>query len=222
MDEDEWGDELANNVDALFENGGGDAKCLTVNGDSVRKCHNKVILFGDSTFYTESIVDSEIYDCETQSVSLGPNTTMPVFGAAVANLPTGDVALFGGKLKLDFDGAVISRIEVVNTNDGSSSVVGNMNTRRHCAAAVLLRSGLVFVVGGFDNLWWLSSCELYDPVRKTCTNSRASMELRRRNHTASLLPDGSVLVCGGPSVTAIHATPRFTILLLIVSQKAQT
>lgn len=48
----------------------------------------------------------------------------------------------------------------------------------------------------------LSSVEIYDPVANTWTVLPA-MGRPRRDHTASLLPDGSVLVAGGTDISGV-------------------
>jgi hypothetical protein len=66
--------------------------------------------------------------------------------------------------------------------------------------ATLLPDGRVLVVGGtfggfsFSNA--LASAEVYDPKMGTWSGA-ASMHANRQYHTATLLPDGTVLVAGG-------------------------
>ena len=60
-----------------------------------------------------------------------------------------------------------------------------------------MRCGLVLIIGGYDGLKHLRSCEFFDPSTKRFTPSNARMRQGRSLHTASLLPDGKVLVCGG-------------------------
>ena len=87
-EEDKWAIELERNLELLFWNGGNDAKNLVVNGSGVRKDHKKVIVIGDN--------DTEIFDCETEHILEGPSMIFMRMGAAVSNLPSGDVAVFGG------------------------------------------------------------------------------------------------------------------------------
>ncbi len=71
-------------------------------------------------------------------------------------------------------------------------------------AAVLLRDGRVLTTGGTDGFTTYNDCYLYDPVTDTWSVA-ASMNVPRRNHTATLLNDGRVLVVGGENA-ATHAT----------------
>jgi hypothetical protein len=85
------------------------------------------------------------------------------------------------------------------------SYTGSLITARVHHTATLLPSGKVLVVGGenlpvpgssTDNLIVLASAELYDPVSGNWT-ATGSLSVARRNHTATLLPNGKVLVVGG-------------------------
>ena len=59
---------------------------------------------------------------------------------------------------------------------------------------VLITGGTVYNVAG--NFADTNSCELYDPASGTCSFTD-SMAHSRHSHTATLLPDGTVLVVGG-------------------------
>ena len=65
--------------------------------------------------------------------------------------------------------------------------------------ATLLENGKVLVAGGFNhrsNPSLLASVELYDPATGTWTNT-GQLATGRDGHTATLLPNGMVLVAGG-------------------------
>lgn len=87
---------------------------------------------------------------------------------------------------------------------GTWSVTGNMVTGRMEHSATRLPDGKILVVGGSDGLGdadnpegtQLASAELYDPAAGTWTVT-GSMSTPRSWHTATLLPNGNVLVAGG-------------------------
>src|SRR2546425_5346185 len=81
----------------------------------------------------------------------------------------------------------------------SWSYTGNLNTGRRGHTATLLPNGKVLVVGGFDPKDCcanLNSAELYDPVTGTWS-STGNLNKSREGHTATLLPNGKVLIVGG-------------------------
>jgi hypothetical protein len=73
--------------------------------------------------------------------------------------------------------------------------------------ATLLRNGKVLVAGGTSDLPFLNSnqasAELYDPATRTWT-ATGTMNHPRAWHTATLLPDGKVLVVGGVASLATN------------------
>src|ERR1051325_4931075 len=79
-------------------------------------------------------------------------------------------------------------------------VTGSLNTGRALHTATLLTNGLVLVAGGYGccstTNFALASAELYNPATGTWTNT-GNMTKKRKEHTATLLPNGKVLVAGG-------------------------
>jgi hypothetical protein len=109
-------------------------------------------------------------------------------------LPNGNVLVAGGE-----SGNVLQSTELYNPATGKWTTVAFMRDAREDHTATLLPNGKVLVTGG-DNLSpfpnYLSSAEVYDPILKSWSQI-ASMSSPRTYHTATLLPNGKVLVAGG-------------------------
>src|SRR5260370_3863638 len=82
---------------------------------------------------------------------------------------------------------------------GSFVPTGSMTTGRAAHTATRLQSGKVLVAGVYGRQGGdlpLASAELYDPSTGTFS-ATGSMTTVRYHHTATLFPDGKVLITGG-------------------------
>lgn len=97
-------------------------------------------------------------------------------------------------------GNVVPPAELYDPASGSFTQTGTPFAQRLGHAATRLANGQVLVTGGIS---WISglqivqaSAELYDPATGLWT-AAPTMDTERAWHTATLLPDGRVLVAGG-------------------------
>jgi hypothetical protein len=85
---------------------------------------------------------------------------------------------------------------------GAFTPTGHLTTPRQHHTATLLTNGKVLIAGGQMNLPSAdvapSSAELYDPIAVTFT-AAGNMVSARYGHTATMLPNGQVLIVGGSS-----------------------
>ena len=110
-------------------------------------------------------------------------------------------------LRLFLSVAVHSSI-VMAQQPGTFTPTADMNSRRFSHTAALLTDGRVLIAGGTMiegmgpniglgiSLKTLGSAELYDAVTGTFTLT-GNMTMPRGGHTATVLPDGKVLIAGG-------------------------
>lgn len=122
--------------------------------------------------------------------------------ATATLLRNGEVLVVGGCCNRQGNG--LTSAELYDPSTGSWSMTGSLHQGRLGSTATLLRDGDVLVAGGacthaceqqtFTDS--IDTAELYDPSTGTWA-STGSMHLRRESASATLLPDGEVLVAGG-------------------------
>jgi WD40 repeat protein len=116
-------------------------------------------------------------------------------------LPNGNVLVAGGF----FDGGSLPSAELYDPASGTWTSTGSLTDRRAYHTATLLPNGKVLVAAGTGSngisFTSLAGAELYDPASGTWTTT-GSLGVERGVHTATLLPEGKVLVAAGASSTS--------------------
>jgi hypothetical protein len=122
-------------------------------------------------------------------------------------------------------GSISNTGEIFDPATGTfSGATNNMASRRLAHAATLLQNGDVLLTSGFDGLSFLgtptvaTSAEVFHPStnsfdRTSGGHNVGNVRLARAAHTATRLPDGTVLLAGGASgllVTATNAAEIFS------------
>ncbi|MEW6746048.1 MAG: kelch repeat-containing protein [Planctomycetota bacterium] len=87
--------------------------------------------------------------------------------------------------------------------EGFDPLVAKMSVCRAKLSATTLADGRILIAGGHETnpvSRSHASAEIFDPTTRTFTTTGSMLD-RRQCHTATLLPDGSVLVAGGNNET---------------------
>jgi hypothetical protein len=168
------------------------------------------------------------------------NTTTPRLVSTATLLKDGTVLVTGGWKRTGADyseNGLISQetAELFDPKTNSFSAVGSMAFPRTKHTAVRLQDGRVLVVGGSNdyfpdggigypsNKTLIAAAELYDPATGKFSTT-GSLVTPRLHPTATLLPNGKVLVVGGWNTDTVEtaelydpATGNFTVTRPMVS-----
>jgi hypothetical protein len=125
-----------------------------------------------------------------------------------ANAP----ALVAGGIALGGSNVVLNSAELFNPDtvkfiatrpDNTTPITMNHNRALFTATfipsinRVLVAGGTTLVDSSGAPLLFTSSAELFNPITRTFADTRNTMTTARSGHTATLLPDGTVLITGG-------------------------
>ena len=168
---------------------------------------NGKVLVAGGTMGDGSFKIAELYDSATGTWGITDSLITRRESHTATLLPNGKVLIAAG---FDYDYNSLNSAELYDPATGTWSSTGSLNASRVYHTATLLPSGKVLVVGGFDqegskaqpvvdvNLA-LNTAELYDPTTGTWS-IKGSLNTARLAHTATLLPNGKVLVAAGSGV----------------------
>jgi N-acetylneuraminic acid mutarotase len=156
----------------------------------------KVLLAGG--YNDQYLSSAELFDPATGGFTAVGNMSTARIGAAAVLLHDGTAYIVGG-----YNGTFLSSADVYDPSAQTfSTSSAYLLDARENATATLLFDGRVLIAGGYglssstSALGFLNSVEIFDPPTKTI-NTASTMNTGRQGHSATLLPDGRVLVAGG-------------------------
>ena len=156
--------------------------------------NGKVLIAGG--WVSGALNSAELYDPASGTFSATGSMTAARSDHTATLLANGRVLLVGGWAGT----SGLASAELYDPATGTFSATGSLATGRESHTATLLNDGRVLVAGGLNSACGTyrdcASAELYDPATGAFS-ATGSMAHSRGNHTASLLPDGRVLVAGG-------------------------
>jgi Bacterial Ig-like domain (group 2)/Kelch motif/Galactose oxidase, central domain len=169
----------------------------------------------DGTNNIPPTTEVDIYDPLSNNWSRGPDLLQERNRHTATLLADGKVLVAGGA-DMSHPNATASA-ELYDPSTNTWSPAGSMMTARSDCTATLLANGMVLVVGGLTddpaadlyNPPSTPTAELYNPATNTWMTT-TSLTYPRSQHTATLLPNGTVLVAGGyasrqfPAVAEIY------------------
>jgi N-acetylneuraminic acid mutarotase len=167
--------------------------------------HKVLVVGGQNSSGTGAIGSAELYDPATNSWNTTPSPTNNRYSHTATLLPDGTVMVAGG-----FDGTNdLTSAEIYDPLTGPNGTWfagGSLAFGRASHTATLLPNGAVLFAAGFNGAAritsdkYLKSAELYN-FSGVGLKPAGSMGISRASHTATLLPNGSVLVAGGENVS---------------------
>jgi N-acetylneuraminic acid mutarotase len=156
-----------------------------------------VVLAGGQDFSGNPLVSVEVFRRDTTSVFRAPDMATARRKHASVTLQDGRVLVCGGFGPL---ATTLSSAEIYNPATNTWFSVGSMNVGRANHTATLLPGGKVLVASGFTTdggpFTYTRTAELFNPQNNTWSFVGAPVT-DRGGHTATLLPDGRVLLAGG-------------------------
>lgn len=161
----------------------------------------KILVVGGVGSDGKPVASAELYNPTTGTWSATGALTMARSAHTATLLADGKVLVAGGTAA---DGNPSASAEVYTPSSGSWSATGSLSTARSAHTATVLGDQIsggadprVLVTGGVGSDGSRqASAELYDESSGVWTNTGA-LTAARSSHTATLLPNGLVLVAGG-------------------------
>ena len=161
----------------------------------------RVLVVGGWSESGGALASSELWDPDTGSFSLAAPPASARAGHTATLLADGRVLIVGGGTE---QRSAVDSAELWDPATESFGPTGALKEARSGHTATLLPDGRVLIVGGGVPALNRFTCpevctataEIWDPALDSFS-STGSLTDARMNHTATLLPDGRVLVVGG-------------------------
>lgn len=184
----------------------------TVGGLSTAHASPTATLLRDGRVLVAGSGGAEFYDPRSQAWTASGNMVAPRHDHKAILLSDGRVLAVGGNIASD---EAVATAEIYDPTLGSWTATGSLSSTRHeTHTLTLLPNGSVLVVGGHGcrDCGGIepSTAELFDPATGAWTPV-PDLGTQLRGHTATLMPDGTVLVVGGTDVhdPSLPATESF-------------
>ncbi len=163
----------------------------------------KVLIVGGND--VGGLATAEVYDPATGTFTPTANMPEAPIGQTATLLLDGKVLIAGGIS--GSSGSSLATTELYDPLTGAFTVSGTMTTPRAGHTATLLPDGKVLVTGGFPDSTGVGTdtAEIYDPAKASFLATNKAMVVARWGHTATLLPDGTLLLFGGQSLDSLVA-----------------
>ena len=158
----------------------------------------RVLVVGGMDESSRPLATAELWDPSTGTFSATGAMAEPRLSHVAVLLADGRVLVLGG---LNYVGGmhVLTGAENSDPTTGTFTAAGSMSTDRRDFTGTLLQDGRVLVAGGWNEGTGEivhASTDLWDPVTASFTPAATMLE-PRMYHTATLMPDGRVLMVGG-------------------------
>ncbi len=186
--------------------------CASPNMNSAREAaaatllpNGNVLIAGGIDGSGNPLASTELYNAATNSFAPASGTGAPPGMNAARGEATATLLVSSGKVLIAGGfGPNPTSTELYDAvaNSFAPASPPYLNTAREDATATLLPNGKVLIAGGVGPGGLLASTELYDPVANSFapapgTGAPPSMNSVREDATATLLPNGRVLIAGG-------------------------
>ena len=162
-------------------------------------CHTATLLPDGRVLIAGGHADPAIYDPATDTWQPAGKLAISRDEAQAVLLQNGGVLLIGGTdLQRE---TVLNSVEIYDPASNTWRQAAPLAQARFEHTATLLSDGRALIVGGYKSIYGyenvlLDTAEVYDGKSAT-SSTLAPLSIGRVIHTATLLPDGRVLVTGG-------------------------
>jgi galactose oxidase-like protein/Kelch motif protein len=159
---------------------------------------------GLNSFAIEMLATAQIYHPNSNSWTEASSMHVPRSTHSATRLHDGRVLVVGGTTLAPgspLPAAQLEQAEVYDPRRDSWSFAGTGLPALSSQAATLMPNGMVLVTGGSTDMGFATTgAEVFDPATNRWQPSTWPMATPRYGHTASLLPDGRVVLVGGYSI----------------------